>query len=165
MASPRLILNSECSMVVPVISIIDSHGPHTVALKDNLRPEDVNEIIRFGVTVKHALWYSYKNSLIRKTALIDGKVAAMWGCTGTFLGKVGIPWLLTAPEVRNISPLKFTRIYQQEVVKMLRMFQRLENYVDAEYASAVRLLEIIGFTVEEPQKIGLGFYRKFWIER
>lgn len=151
-------------MTAPVVSIVESIGPHTVSLKDRLRPQDAQEILRFGITVQHALWYSYRNSLIRKTALIDGTVAAMWGCNGIFMGRVGTPWLLTSPEVHKVSPLKFTRIYQQEVVKMLKMFPRLENYVDAEYSGAIRLLEIIGFTVEEPQKMGTGMYRKFWIE-
>lgn len=167
MASPQLIIYNELDMQTPEVSIVEAQGPHTLALKDNLRPQDADEIVRFGVTVQHALWYSYKNSLIRKTALIDGEVAAMWGCHGVFMGKTGVPWLLTAPEVKKISALKFTRIYQQEVMKMLKLFPRLENYVDAEYASAIRLLEIIGFTVEEPKVMGFatGVYRKFWIER
>jgi len=65
------------------------------------------------------------------------------------LGQVGTPWLLTSDAVKNISPLKFTRIYQQEVGKMKRLFPVLENYVDAEYNGAIRLLKIVGFELGE----------------
>lgn len=147
------------------VSIVDAIGPHTVSLKDNLRVQDAQEILRFGITVQHALWYSYKHSLIRKTALIDGTVAAMWGCHGTFMGTTGMPWLLTAPEVKKVSPLRFCRIYRNEVEKMLKIFPVLSNYVDATYGAAVRMLENAGFTLFEPEPMGNNgaLYRKFEI--
>lgn len=148
----------------PMVTIVDAIGPHTISLKDNLRTQDADEILRFGITVQHALWQSYKTSVIRKTALIDGRVAAMWGVAGVFMGRVGVPWLLTSPEVKKVSPLRFCRIYQIEVMNMLKLFPRLENYVAMEYTAAIRLLEIIGFTVESPQKLGNGMFCKFWIE-
>ncbi len=97
--------------------------------------------------------------------MIDGEVAACWGVHGSFLGNRAVVWLMTTPLVRKVSPLYFARLYQKEVAEMLKIFQRLENYVHAEYDSAIRLLEIIGFTVEEPEKIGMGMYRKFWMEK
>lgn len=162
-SAPQLIIYDGSYMPVPLVDIVSSTPQHISALKANLRDEDANEIVRLGATVQHALWQSYRNSLIRKTALINGVVAACWGIHGTFMGKTGVPWLITTPEVRKISPLKFTRIYQQEVIEMLKMFPCLENWVDSEYTNAIRLLEIIGFTIEDPQKIGNGMFRKFWI--
>lgn len=164
-STPRLIMDDDHSKTIPIINIAPSEPWDVSKLRNNLRPEDENEILRFGVSIQYALWRSYRRALIRKTAFIDGQIAAMWGCGGTFLGNKGMVWLMTTPEVKKVSPLKFTRIYQEEVNNMLKMFKRLENYVDAEYDCAIRLLDIIGFTIEEPQKIGLGMYRKFWIER
>ncbi len=163
MASAELIIEQSLEEITPVITIVPTTPSHIAELKSNLRPEDADEILRFGVTIQRALWYSYKHSLIKKTALIDGKVAACWGVTGTFMGKNGVPWLMTTSEVKRVSPLKFVRIYQEEVHSMLKLFTGLENYVDAEYSSAIRLLEIIGFTLEEPQKVGTGMYCKFWM--
>ncbi len=161
---PRLIMDDGHNIAIPSVSIVPATSSHISALKLNLRPEDAEEIVRFGVTIQKAVWYSYKHSLIRKTALINGIVAACWGCSGVFMGQVGIPWLMTTPEVKKVSPLRFARIYQQEVMEMLKIFPRLENSVDSEYDSAIRLLEIIGFTIENPQKIPNGMCRKFWIE-
>lgn len=148
----------------PIVRIITTNPSHIAALKLNLRSEDATELLRLGVTIQHALWQSYRQSLIRKTALIDNTVAACWGVCGTVMGRVGVPWLLTSPAIHNISPLRFAREYQREVMAMLKIFPRLENYVDSEYAGAIRLLEIIGFTIEGPQKIGNGMYCKFWVE-
>ncbi len=167
MARHDLIMDEERTISNPVISIVPATGAHIAVLKKNLRQEDADEILRFGFTVQHAIWLTYRRSLVRKTALIDGVVAACWGISGTFMGQTGRPWLMTTPEVKKVSPLKFARIYQEEMLKMLAMFPRLENMVDAKYASAIRLLEIIGFNVDEPEPVGSGgaLYRKFWIER
>lgn len=152
-------------LVKPIVSIVPTTSSHIAYIKANLRPEDEAEILRFGVTVKHALWYSYKHSIVRRTALIDGVVVACWGMQGTLLGKTGIPWLMTTSGVKKVSPLKFARIYQSEVIEMLNIFNRLENYVDAEYTAAIRLLEIVGFALEDVTKIGNGMYRKFWMKK
>jgi len=161
---PRLIMDSGQANLVPVITIINAEPKHIAQIKKNLRSEDAREVLRLGVSVQHALWYSYKHSIIRKAALIDGEVAALWGCMGVAMGNNALPWLLTAPCVKKISPLRFARIYQEEVISMLKIFKTLENYVDEEYSSAIRLLEIIGFILDEPQKIGVGMFRKFRME-
>lgn len=137
-----------------MVEIVDSLPSHVAQLKGNLRPEDIKEVLRLGVSVERALWRSYKESLIRKTALIDGRVAAMWGAKGGVMAKEGMVWLLTSPDVKKVSPLQFARIYQEQVYNMLKIFPILENYVDASYSSAIRLLEIIGFTVYEPEPVG-----------
>ncbi len=159
-----MLINNVDEQPMPIISIVPTVSWHIGVLKENLRPEDASEIMNFGITIKHALWQSYRHSLISRTGLIDGAIAACWGLQGIFMGKTGVPWLMTAPEVYNISPLRFARIYQQQVLEMLKIFPRLENYVDSEYSAAIRLLEIVGFTIEEPKKRGLGMYHKFWIE-
>ncbi len=160
---PRLVMSDGYGSGAPEVNIVSTNGSHIAVLKNNLRRQDADEILRFGVSIKHALWRSYRTSVVRKTALIDGVVAACWGVNGMLMGNIGQPWLMTTPEVKRISPLKFVRIYQEEVIQMLKMFPKLENFCDAEYDSAIRLLEIIGFNIGEPQAIGNGMYRKFWI--
>ncbi len=152
---------------VPKIEIVPTEPWHIGELRGSLQAADAAEILRFGISIKEAAWGTYRKSVIRKTALIDGKVAACWGASGTLLGNNGVPWLLTSVEVTRISPLKFVTIYQQEVYAMLKRFHRLENYVDARHEAAIRVLDIIGFTVEEPVSYGFFHeqYRKFWIGR
>lgn len=147
----------------PIIQIEPTEPAHIAELKANIREKDACEILRFGIPVHRGIWRTYRNALLRRTAFIDGFVAAVWGCNGSFLGKTGTPWLFTTPQVEKISPLRFARIYQQEVANMLEIWPQLSNYVDAEYEAAIRLLDIVGFTIGEPEPLGFkgALYRKF----
>lgn len=131
-------------------------------LRDNLREGDIKEIERYGLTVQKAVWDSYRTSMVRKIALADGEVACMWGVSGNCMGMIGIPWLLTASIVEK-HPLAFVLYYREEVKNMLKLFPVLENIVDADYSQAIKLMELVGFTVSEPQAMGKHgkMFRKF----
>lgn len=143
------------------VEIVPCLLEHVNELAETIRDADRAECESYGFSAKEGLWQSYENGLGNTCALINGKVAAIWGCCGTYLGEVGQPWLLTSNEVYKVSPLKFAKVYQKEVRKMLELFPLLENYVAVEYDEAVRLLSIVGFTIGEPEKYGLGMFRKF----
>lgn len=147
------------------IEIIPTTAAHIRDLVKVIRDEDRQEVESFGVSIEKGLWRSFKGGLGNRTAFIDGKIAAIWGVGGVYMGKNGKPWLLTSTEVDRISPLRFARIYQQEVYKMLDLFPRLENFVDSRYNKAIRLLKIIGFDIGEPEKIGNGMFCKFSMAR
>lgn len=154
MTALQLISTNSAPHPAPVIEIVRTTPQHLRELAPKLRAEDEAEILAFGLTLEKALWRSYKSSVMRKTALIDGEVAAVWGVCGHFLGTVGAAWLLTGSAVDKVSPLKFTRIYQQEVKEMLHLFPKLSNIVDADHSAALRLLDIVGFTLGEPKIMG-----------
>ena len=145
------------------IEIRDSFPEDVNLIKGKLRPADTEEILAFGITAAKALWRSYKGAIFRRTAFVDGEIAAIWGCGGTVMGDVGRPWLLTTYAAEKISPLRFTRIYQDEVLRMLDVFPRLVNYVDSRYTKATRLLDIIGFELDEPEPVGVNgiLFQKF----
>lgn len=149
-----------------MLEIIPTIPAHLNELAITMREADKKEVIGFGVTPMQALDFSYNGSLYSKTALINNKIAACWGCSGIFLGYSAKPWLLTSDEVYKISPIKFARIYKEEVFQMSQLFLKLENYVDSEYTAAIRLLEISGFKISEPEPIGESgkLYRKFILE-
>lgn len=149
----------------PEIRIVPTVTDHIRELRENIRPGDKREIEAYGFSCARGLWRSYKMGLMNRTGLIDGKVAGVWGCGGVYMGDVGSPWLMTSHEVKKISPLKFARIYQQEIRRMLEMFPRLVNYVHADYEESVRLLGIVGFKIGEPERIRNGMFRKFEMER
>lgn len=143
--------------------ILPSTTTHVRELVDKLRPADRHEVERYGFPPNKAIWRSFKGSFMRRTAFIDGEIAAMWGVGGTLMGEIGQPWLLTGGAVEKISSLRFARIYQQEVLRMLKVFPVLVNYVDTDYTKAIRLLDIVGFEIGEPEPIGpnKAIYRKF----
>ena len=149
------------------VKIIASTPTHVRELAANLRPRDLQEVAMYGFPTNKALWRSYKSSIMRMTALIGGRVAAMWGVCGIPMDEVGQPWLMTTGVSEEISPLRFARIYQNEVIKMLGLFPHLENYCDAGYDKALRLLDIVGFDIHPPEPRGSlnGLFCKFEMVR
>lgn len=158
-----MVVKNDIEFNGPVIDIVPMEKKHVFMLCQRIREADVSEIQAIGFTPYKAILKSYRYSLVPKTAFIDGNIAACWGVCGSPLHEIGQPWLMTTDQVYKISPLKFAKIYQREVRRMLRIFSKLENYVDSKYPSAVRLLDIIGFTIEpaEPYLNGAMFH-KFW---
>lgn len=135
------------------VTIVPAVPSHVAAIVRALREADVREIRCLGVPVRRGVWLSYRLALLRRTALVDGEVAAMWGVGGTPLSRVGRPWMLTTPAVER-AVFTFVRKYRSEVQEMLGLFPALENYVDASYEGAIRLLRLGGFTVHEATPMG-----------
>ncbi len=147
-----------------MINIVPTTVEHIDYILETLRPEDVKEIESVGVSPEKALYHSHRNAIWSRTALVDDKPAAIWGLAGTVLNDYSVPFLSTGTEVYKISPLTFARIYKQELETMKQFSTRLENYVDASYTGAVRMLKIAGFSLDEPIKVGTGEYQKFHME-
>lgn len=135
------------------IRIVPTRAQDIRDIADKLRDGDLKEMLAMGYPHR-ILWRSYKRSFMTKTAFIDGDIAAVWGVGGTPLGGEGNPWLVTTEAVNKISPLAFARIYQDEVIRMINIFPQLANYVDASYNKAIRLLDIVGFSLGEPEPMG-----------
>jgi len=119
-----------------------------------------------GVSPLQALRRAFRGAIIRRTAIIDEQIAAMWGLEGTMLGNIGYPWMLTAPPIEKI-PVAFVREARKGVWEMLQIKNRLEGYVAADYTCACRFLEVLGFELGKPQPKGpWGIkFRQFVLER
>lgn len=137
-----------------MIEVVQATPAHVRSLCRTLREGDRKEITCAGLRPFRVILHSYRQSVIRKTALIDGEVAAMWGCAGTLLCDKGEPWLITGQAAVKLHPVKFAALYRKEVQAMLRIFPRLVNKVDADYNQAIRLLEIAGFKLGNPEPVG-----------
>lgn len=147
-----------------MIEIIPATLLHVQELGRTMNEEHVLEYDGIGLKSHRALWRSWSKSIIRKTAIVDGEVAACWGCHGSFMGLLGRPWLVTSKVARNVNPHEFTRIYRREVREMLLIWPVLENFVDNSYIGAVKLLKLSGFSLDEPIPIGKlkRMYRRFY---
>ena len=134
---------------------------HIYQLADTLRDQDRLEILNLGFGVKKALWRAYRNSIMCKTALVADKVAAIWGLgiglrAGVSpLSDLGVPWLHTSAAIESV-PFSFVRAAKAELAAMLKLRPRLESFVAADYAQAIKFLRILGFAVEKPEPVGLN---------
>ncbi len=129
-----------------MLTIVTTEPKHIRELAGNLRVQDREEIAAFGMTPHKALWRSYRQAMMSRTALVDGEVAAVWGVSGCAFGKMGRVWLLTGPASERVKTA-FVREGRAEVLEMLAVWSQLVGYVDARYHRAIRLLEVLGFIV------------------
>lgn len=131
----------------------------------NLRAGDRLECEALGLTPIKAICQAYNEAVTKSIVLLNGKVAAAWGLSGTILGQVGHPWLLTSTEV-NKAPIGMAGVYRREVRKMLELYPMLENWCDSRYTKSLRLLELAGFKVEAPEPYGPNnfLFCRFWLE-
>jgi hypothetical protein len=146
------------------LTLTDCRPEHLRAIR--LRAEDEYEVNCLGMTAAEALWRSYRGSVLRRAATLDGRVAAVWGVGGSSLGLWGEPWLLTAAEVERV-PVTMVRVARQELHAATEIFPLLQNYVAAEYRRAVRFVELLGFALDAPVPMGPSGipFRRFWMER
>lgn len=144
------------------IEILPATQKDIIDLRKNLREGDRREVLNFGTCLRRILWDSFNYTPDPKSIFVEGKLAAVFGCGGTIIGEVGKPWLLTTP-VSEKYPLLFVRTYRQQVMEMLENYPVLENMVDASYAKAIKLLEMVGFSVYDPEPFGAhgALFRKY----
>lgn len=148
------------------LAIVTTEPKHIRELAGNLRDQDREEIIAFGMTPHKALWRSYRQAMMSRTALVDDAVAAVWGVSGCPFGKVGRIWLLTSPASERVKTA-FVREGKAEITDMLAIYDELRGYVDARYYRAIRLLDVLGFAISGAFPFGpLGApFRQFTIRR
>lgn len=138
-----------------VLDIRELKPVHIGEISTNLRAADLAEVIAAGVTPQAAIWKSYRGSHRRRVAYVGGKIAAVWGCSGSLLSEVGIPWLLTSPAIEG-AKMAFVRECERERDEMLALHPVLLNYVDARYTKAIGLLRLLGFTIGMRDVIFMG---------
>src|SRR5208282_4793307 len=145
----------ETSLVASVVcgyQIVPAQIKHVYELARTMREADRKEIYGLGLGVKKALYRAFRNSILCRVALVDAKVAAMWGLAVGLrdgvspLSDLGVPWLHTSAAVEAL-PVAFVREAKAELAAMKVLRSRLESFVAADYVQAVKFLRILGFTV------------------
>lgn len=144
-----------------MIEVVPSTLAHARELARSIRPADQKEAEALGMAPHRALFYAFRHSVLRRTALVDGSVAAMWGVGGTPLGILGMPYLITGTVCDKVHPVIFAKIYIKELKGMKSLFPVLENYVHSDYTGAVSMLRIAGFELSDPIDINGASFRKF----
>lgn len=148
------------------VRIVPSRIEDVYALSDNLRDADRLEITGLDLDPRSVIRASFRNAIMRRTAFVDGEIAAMWGLGGVMLSDEGAPWLMTSSVVERV-PVAFVRIARAQVAEMLSRRGHLANVVQASYTGACRLLDVLGFTLDEAAPLGPHGvpFRKFWMKR
>lgn len=135
--------------VVAVPSVIND----VYRLVAKLRDADRAEVVAMGCDPSRILRSNFRGAFLRTTAFVDGEIAAMWGLYGSALSDVGYPYLLTANAVERV-PIAVVKEGIKAVDQMLSVRRRLEGRVAASYDKACRLLECLGFELDDAKPFG-----------
>lgn len=151
---------------MPEVIVRPSEISDVYRLAADLRAGDAAEITGLDLDPVAVIRGSYRSAIWRRTAVVDGRIAAMWGLGGALLDDEGAPWLLTTPAAERV-PVTFVRLARANVAEMLRDRRRLSNVVASSYRQACRLLEVLGFTLDAPRPMGPRglLYQRFWMAR
>jgi hypothetical protein len=124
--------------------IVDCRLSHLRAIAGQLRPDDRAEALSSGLPVRRLLFMLWNDSCIRRAALVDGELTAVWGFCSQFASGVARPWLFTAPPIERV-PLVFFRVAREQVAEVLETKSVLETGVLADYTRSLRFWKMIGF--------------------
>lgn len=136
-------------------SIVQGKVAHIPAIIARVRPADVAELWDFAcVTPEQAMYYGLNMSRIVKTGLVDDVPVCIFGVTTvSAVASVGRPWMIGTDLLDKYSKV-FLRRCAPVVDEMLEAYNRLENYVDVRNVRAIAWLRWLGFTMEEPRRMG-----------
>jgi len=137
-------------MATPRYQIIEARHEHVWRLAGCLRDEDRAFAAAAGFAPRDLLFRMWRDSPYRRVAIIDGQVAALWGCYGMLLSPVGEAWLMTGPEIERL-PIAFVREARRELAAILESKTELVMAVDARSERAKRFLQMLGFQLEPPR--------------
>jgi len=138
---------------VTEVLIIDASPIHVGAIARRLRAEDCAEIRAVYGDPRKAIRYFFHGSALRRAAFIDGEIAALWGCYGSFFTTEGHVWLVTTGEVEKL-PLRFFHEVRREVREMLLTRKVLRSHAAASYTKALRFMAMVGFMIGAPEPLG-----------
>jgi hypothetical protein len=129
------------------VEILPATPVHARELAARLRPRDLAEVEASGVDPEEDLLRGVEVSEWARTALVAGRVAAMWGVIRLgLLNPTGCVWFLTSPDVERV-PVRLMRQARIEIAEMQAVFPVLATMMHARHDQARRFVERIGFEV------------------
>jgi len=111
-----------------------------------------------GIDAKAQLRGLWAASIVRRSCLIDGRLVAIWGLTGTILARTGHVWLVIAPEAAE-HPRELVREVRAQIAEFSRD-RTLRATVAMQDGTALRFARFLGF-IEDDDEEQVEKARKF----
>ncbi|KON64805.1 hypothetical protein KOEU_17750 [Komagataeibacter europaeus] len=123
-----------------------------------LRPADRLEVARTSpLPVALSIRHSIAHSTVAAIMLDDDRPLGVFGLVEPVLldPSIGCPWMIGTIHLGCHRKL-FLRETRRWVQEWRRTHTVLTNRVDAEYSQAIRWLRWLGFTIHDPEPVGVG---------
>ena len=126
------------------IDIVDGERFHCGQIARTLRAEHHLLLLRKNVNVHRELRKKFDASYYRRSAFIDGYLAAVWGVEGSPLSFTGQLWLALSQYALRY-PLAVLRQAKVEIEHVSRLQREIVTTVQPEDEAAHRLVVWLGF--------------------
>lgn len=114
----------------------------------HLRREHQVAFAGVGLNAHRELRSTMAQSAYYRAAFLDGRLAALWGVTGSLMSPFGFVWLtLTNEGARH--PITVLRHARRELDEMMKTRRELTTTVLQDDQAALRLCAFLGFHVED----------------
>lgn len=112
----------------------------------HLRHEHQEAFAGVGLNPHRELRNTLSQSSYRRAAFLDGRLAALWGVTGTMLSPVGFVWLTLTNEAAG-HPMLVLREARRQLDEIMATKSELITTVLRDDQAALRLCAFMGFHV------------------
>lgn len=145
--------------------VVDCLPSHLSIVANRLRIEERIEFEAMGLVPRHALYNLWKNSSYRRTAFVDGEIAAVWGCAGMVLSTVGNAWFSTTPVIERV-PMTFVKQARRGLAEMMQSKSTLISACGDSFERSIRLWTMLGFKLGDTMSAPNGVvFRHLIMER
>lgn len=131
-------------MTMAAYNVIAASVRHLKPLSQQLRPAACVTLQAFGLNPRRALQRAFFGSSYCRTAMMEGRPAAMWGTHGTALSDHALVWLALGEEVAKY-PLAIVRLARAELLVMRDKAGPLYATIASEDSRAAVFARTLGF--------------------
>ena len=142
--------------------VVMAEPGHCRALYDALEPEALNFLrVGWGVDPLMGIEAAFRASPLCWSVLLDGGIAAMFGCASGYMAGVGSPWLITAPALEAVK-LRFIRQSRGYARLMLEEYPVLTANVYRGNKPLIGWMKWLGFEFEDVDEIFMKGVLRSW---
>lgn len=126
------------------IEISEMKAWHVGSILRRMRVDHEAALRAMDVDMHSELWAKFQCSYYRRSAFIDGYLAAVWGVEGTSLSSEGLVWLVLSQYALKF-PVAVLRHAKAEIRHLARTKTRLVTTLVPDDDAAHRLVIFLGF--------------------
>lgn len=135
--------------------VVEAKPYHVGQIVHRLRRDHAAELGALKIDAHRALKTAFDLSSFRRAWLIDGKVAALGGVTGSLISPTGTVWLSFTEDATRF-PLAIIRETRKQLAEIMSTRTEIESGVMMGDAAAWRFAAFLGFYLKRHAADGTG---------
>jgi hypothetical protein len=144
---------------MPKFEVIEAKEFHCGQILRRLRIEHREAIERVGANAHHELRALFDSSYLRRAWLIDGKLAALGGVSGSIMSHYGFVWVALSSEAMKY-PVALVREAKRQIEEIMATKSQLVTTIVGGDDGAKRFAIFLGFHCDH-DGLGSPAYSKF----